>query len=150
MKSPRRLIVAVRSGQIGVVYFVHRELVHWERTRTFARTPEAALSFVQKLVDDFEPDVLVSEAIGSATRKGARTKAVIEIIQRVRLSPSQRHQAIRRVQRHPNKHVESLILSKRHPALQKYLTEPRRIFDDEPRCYVLFEAVAMSEEAFVR
>ena len=140
------MAVAARSGQLGVVCLIGRDLLHWEMTVKYARSPKLAQQFTQKLINLYEPDIFVSENPRTAIKKAATTRNILETLATVGDQSKAKAIRIERIQRHPNKQIEASQIAKRHPALSIYVPPPRRVFDDEPRSYVLFEAMALAEE----
>lgn len=149
MKWHRLMAVAARSGQLGVVCLVGRDLLHWEMTVKYARTPKLVRQYMEKLINLYEPDVFVSEEAEQAFRKAPRTRKVLTTLALIGEDSKARAIKVERIQRHPNKQIEAAQIAKRHPALSIYVPPPRRVFDDEPRAYVLFEAIALAEEALL-
>lgn len=141
------MAIAARSGQLGVVCLIRHDLLHWEMTVKYARSPKLAAQYAQKLIDKYEPDIFVSEDPATATRKAKRTRKILEALNNVAEQGKAKAMQVERIQRHPSKHIEAVQIAKRHPALYRYVPPPRRVFDDEPRAYVLFEAVTLAEEA---
>jgi ribosomal protein L17 len=140
------MAVAARSGQLGTVCLIRHDLLHWEMTVKYARSPKLAAQYIKKLIDKYEPDIFVSEDPATATKKAKRTRKILETLTTVAEQSTAQSMQVERIQRHPNKQVEAVQIAKRHPALARYVPSPRRVFDDEPRAYVLFEAIALAEE----
>ncbi|WP_337658831.1 hypothetical protein [Sphingorhabdus sp. Alg231-15] len=147
MKWDRMTAIASRSGQLGTVCLIRHDLLHWEMSVKYARSPELAATYAKKMIDRFEPDIFVCENLTTAHRKSSRTKGILKSLSEVAETSKTQAVTIGRIQRHPSKQVEAVHIAKRHPALARYVPPPRRVFDDEPRAYVLFEAIALAEEA---
>lgn len=147
MKYPRKLAIAVRNGQIGVIYMLQDDIIDWRRTRTRRRSLGSVRRYLNKVILEFNPNVVVCESLSSAERKGERAKAILKLIESECRRLEQRHVVVLRVQEFSNKHDEAVTLCQRHPALNRLLPNRRRVQDDEPRSYVYFEAVALAEKA---
>ncbi len=148
MRFPRVVSIGVRNGQLCAVYFEKRQLVDWRRTRIRRKSMKQLRTYLHKLVQEYRPDLVVSEAENTAERKGIRARSILTMISDECSSLKQRHAAIRRVQQYSNKHEEALTLCVRYPSLKRVMPARRRVQDDEPRSYVFFEAVALAEEVF--
>ncbi|WP_299326383.1 hypothetical protein [Parasphingopyxis sp.] len=139
------LAFAAASKRVGVVYLEGNRLLFWQMS-TYAGIDHAfAEKFAKRMIKRWQPDVIVTERADQARRKGARTKAIITTLTNVADDSPMLSVAIERRQRHRNKYKEAAALAERHPHLARIKLKPRRVFDDEPRATVVFEAVALAE-----
>ena len=71
METLSILAIAVASGKAGYVYLSDGTLQDWGITVKAAKTGSDLVGFVQSLINDLRPDVVVTEDCGKGSRKGA-------------------------------------------------------------------------------
>lgn len=140
------LAVAAASGRVAYVYFVGEKLKDWHISDAAAKSPVSAAQFMQKWINQLKPDVVVTEKMEQATKKGASAKGVISAIARTAEHNYLLDVSIVREQDFANKYAEATAIAERYPELKPWLPTKRRFFDNEPRNTVLFEAIAMAEK----
>ena len=144
---PRNVLaVAVATGKAGYVYLSDGKLYDWGITVKATKSAEEIGQFVQTLIDNLKPDVLVTEKCDEHSRKGANTR---DLIQAIAATASHNHVydiAVPRPRRFPSKYEEAEHLAERYSDIAGYLPkQKRRIFDFEPRGMIIFEALALAE-----
>lgn len=140
------LAIAVASGRAGFVYLEDMELRDWGVSMKAAKTTQNVVAFVQALINELKPDVVVTEKCEAGCRKGPHTKSLIQAAAEIASHNPVLDIAIARLQTFPSKYDEALEIVKRFPELLGYMPKrKRRIFDFEPRGMVLFEAINMAE-----
>ena len=141
------LAVAVASGKVGYVLLHNGTLQDWGITVKAAKNGSELVGFVQNLINEFRPDVVVSEDCVQGCRKGANTKRLIRSIAELASHNAVLDVSVERPHSFQSKYEEAEVLAKRHPEITGYLpSRKRRIFDFEPRSMVLFEALALAEQ----
>lgn len=139
------LAIAVASGKAGYVFLKGDKLQDWGITVKAAKSGSDLVEFVQGLVNDLQPDVVVTEHCGTGCRKGKKVQALIRSIARLASHNTVLDISVDRPRTFPSKYEEAKALAAAHPEIAGYLpTEKRRIFDFEPRGMVLFEALALA------
>lgn len=147
MAALKVLSVAVASGRAGFVYLQGTKLFDWGITVKGVKDPTEIAGFVQSLINELKPDVVVTEKCDEASRKGRKTRQLICAIAETASHNYVLDVSVKRARNHPSKYEEADQLVKRYPDLIGYLPKrKRRIFDFEPRNMILFEALALAEQ----
>lgn len=142
----RVLSVAVASGRAGYVFIANGQLFDWGITVKATSSPTEIAGFVQGLINELKPDVVVTEKCGEESRKGKRSRKLIGAITKTASHNYVLDVAAPRPRQHQSKYEEAAELAKRYPEVAGYLPErKRRIFDFEPRSMIIFEALALAE-----
>ena len=140
------LSFAVASGKVGYVYLAAGTLQDWGITVKAARDGSELVGFAQELISTLKPDIVVSENTGRGCRKGAHTKRLIQSLAELASHNYVLDVSVGRPRNFPSKYEEAEALAEQHPEMLGYLpANKRRIFDFEPRCMVLFEALALGK-----
>jgi hypothetical protein len=146
MAGLKVLAVAVATGRAGFVYIEGMEVRDWGMSMKAVQSTKQLVAFLQEQIDEFTPDVVVTEKCEAGCRKGKRTKSLINAAAEIASHNEVLDVSVDRPRRFPSKYDEATDLVTRHPSLAGYLPKrKRRIFDFEPRGMVLFEALAMAE-----
>ena len=142
------LAIAVASGKAGYVCLRDARLQDWGVVVKAAKSGSELVSFAQSLISELQPDVVVTEDCGDGCRKGKRTKRLIHSLAELASHNTVLDVSVPRPRTFQSKYEEAKALVKNHPEIAGYLpVRKRRIFDFEPRSMVLFEALALAEEA---
>ena len=146
MATLRVLAIAVASGRAGYVFVQGSQLLDWGITVKAVKTGTELVGFVQNLINELKPDVVVTENCGVGCRKGRRTKELIGSIAAIASHNEVLDVSVERPRHHQSKYEEAAELAERYPDIRGYLpARKRRIFDFEPRGMVIFEAIALAE-----
>lgn len=141
------LAIAVASGKAGYVHLADGKLQDWGITVKAAKNGSDLVGFVQGLINDLQPDVVVTEDCSKGSRKGVNSKRLIQSIAELASHNAVLDVSVERPRTYPSKYEEAEALAQRHPEIAGYLpVRKRRIFDFEPRSMVLFEALALARE----
>lgn len=147
MAALRVLSIAVASGRVGYVCLQGRQLLDWGITVKATESTGNIVAFTQELIAKLKPDVLVTEKCSPKSRKGKKTKELIQTIAELASHNELLDVSIERTQKFSSKYEEADALLKRHPDLEGYRPKKkRRIYEFEPRSMILFEALAMAED----
>lgn len=150
MAALKVLAVAVATGRAGFVYLEGVDLRDWGVSIKAVQSSKNLVEFVQELINEFKPDVVVTERCEAGCRKGKRTKSLIHAAAEIASHNQVLDVSVDRPRRFPSKYDEARDLIIRHASLAGYLPKQnRRIFDFEPRGMVLFEALAMAERVIL-
>lgn len=140
------LAVAVSTGGVGYVYLEGTKLRDWAVTTTVSGKATDLVAFVQTLINDLKPDVVVTETLDDDCKKGKRVRSLIRSITDLASHNYVLDVTVPRPRLHPSKYEEATELASRHPDLLGYLPKrKRRFFDFEPRNMIVFEALALAE-----
>lgn len=147
MATLRVLSVAVASGRAGYVFLVGGKLYDWGITVKGVKSGTELAGFVQTLINNLKPDVVVTEKGDAESRKGKRTRQLIRAIAETASHNYVLDVSVTRPHNFPSKYEEAEELAKRYPEIAGYLPiRKRRIFDFEPRSMIIFEALALAEQ----
>ena len=69
----RMLALAAASGRVGYVYLIGDRLKDWRISEKAAKSPEDAAHETQKWINELKPDVIVTEKVAEAAKKGENT-----------------------------------------------------------------------------
>jgi hypothetical protein len=136
--------VAVASGKLGYVFMHGKQLLAWGASKKAAKSPEAAALQVQAWINQFQPEVLVSEKPQTSSRKGRRTHQLMQAICNTAAYNTLLDVCFARTQEHENKYVEAAALTETYPELRPALPRKRRLWETEPRSMIYFEALALA------
>jgi hypothetical protein len=145
MAALKMLAIAVVSRHVAYVYLIGDRLVDWRISDRASTSAEKATATVQGWINLLHPDVLVTEKLRPALKKGQRAKTVIEAIINVGANNYILDVSVTREQRFPNKYLEADAIVAAYPELRPWLPKKRRFYDNEPRNTVLFEAMALAQ-----
>ncbi len=132
--------------RVGIVFFQDGELVYWDMSTKAGKNAINAAEYALKLNDEFRPNVVVTEKLHCAVRKGENTKQVIGAIAKV--AATNQHildVTVARENLFRNKYEEADDFVERYPDLLPWRLERRKFYDPEPRNTVLFEALSLAE-----
>lgn len=147
MAALKVLSIAVASGRAGYVYLQGTKLLDWGITVKGVKDLSEIAGFVQSLINELKPDVVVTEKCDEASRKGQKTRELIHAIAETASHNYVLDVSVPRVQNYQSKYEEAQHLVKKYPDLIGYLpARKRRIFDFEPRNMIIFEALALAEQ----
>lgn len=110
-----------------------------------AQSNSAASVMAQNWIDRLKPEVVVTEKVEQAVKKGAATKGIIKAIAETAADNCVLDVSVARRHDFANKYEEAEALAQRYPAVKNWLPQKRRFFDNEPRNTVLFEALSLAE-----
>ncbi len=145
MAALRVLAIAVAKGRAGYVYMAGGELRDWNVSVKAVESATNLAEWMQKLISDLKPDVVVTEKITEHCRKGKKTKRLINAAVELASHNYVLDVSVERPRNHPCKYTEAEELAGRYPELIGWLPKKRRYFESEPRNTILFEALAFAE-----
>lgn len=145
MATLRVLALAVARGRIGSVVLDGTSLVDWRISDKAAESQANAVSYLQRLLAEYSPDVVVNEETITARHKGTRTLALINALLDTADEADVMAVTVPRRQDFANKYEEADALVERYPELTPWKPQKRRFYDNEPRNTVLFEALSLAQ-----
>ena len=139
----RMLSFAAASGKIAHVYLIGDQLHDW-RISDAPRASEAkAIAWVERQLEELQPNVVLTEDIRFAKKKGDPARQLTDAISRLAEDRGLLNPRIKRDHAYANKYEEAEAIVKHYPELKPWLSKRwRRFFDNEPRNTVLFEAMS--------
>jgi len=145
MAALRVLAIAVAKGRAGYVYMSGGELLDWDVSVKAVKSANNLAEWMQKLITDLKPHVVVTEKITKECRKGKRTKWLIKAAAELASHNYVLDVSVARPRHHSCKYVEAQEFAERYPELTGWLPKKRRYFESEPRNTILFEALALAD-----
>ncbi len=112
---------------------------------TAAKSPQAAATYLAKLIDFLAPQVIVTERLDGMRHKGAVARELVATMADVAANHDVLDVTVKRESRFPDRYAEAAALSELHPVISPWTPKKPRFFDNEPRNTVLFEALALAE-----
>ena len=150
MAELKVLSVAAANGRTGYVFLSEGELRDWGISVKAAKNASYLVEWLQDLINYLQPDVVVTEKISGACRKGRRTKRMICTLAEIAAHNYVLDVSVERQRHHSSKYEEAAMLADRYPELAGWLPKKRRYFESEPRNTIIFEAMALAEAAISR
>ena len=140
----RVLSVAAATGRVGYVYFEGGQPVDWALSHKASRSSKDAARYARRWITLLHPDVVITEKVGKHSRKGAKTRALIEAIATEAANHKLHTIAAPRHQPFANKYDEAAAYAERFPELRQLLPATRKIWEKEPPKITYFEAVTLA------
>lgn len=150
MARLRVLALAAARRRVGSVVVDDGTLLDWRISDKAADSPECAVAHLEKLIVEFQPDVVITEEVATARHKGKRTLALIAAIGEAAERSDLMAIVLPREHRFENKYAEADALVARFPELAPWKPERLHFYDNEPRNTVLFEALALADQILAR
>lgn len=150
MARLRVLALAAARRRVGSVVLNGGTLLDWRISDKAADSTECAVAHVEKMIAEFQPDVVITEEVTTVRHKGKSTLAIIAAMGEA--AEQNGHMAITlpREYRYANKYAEAEALVERLPELAPWKPERLHFYDNEPRNTVLFEALALADQILAR
>jgi archaeosine-15-forming tRNA-guanine transglycosylase len=145
MAALKLLAIAAVSRHVAYVYLIGDRLVDWRISDRASSSAEKASATVQGWINLLGPEVVVTEKVSSAVRKGRKAKAAIDAIAMVAANNEVLDVSVNREQAFANKYLEADAIVADYPELRPWLPKKRLFYDNEPRNTVLFEAMALAQ-----
>ena len=140
MAALRFLAVAVNSKRMGFVFFVGNQLKDWRTMTKPTQSPEDASEALEKLIEDYQPDVVVTEQVDeNGSRIGSLRRALCTCAEKRKVLDV----SIKRRQLFANKYEEAAWLADTYPSLKPWVPPKRRFFENEPPRMILFQATSL-------
>ena len=140
------LAFAAGYRRVSLVLLENGKLATWQTSCKAARSPEDAALFAKDFIHLLSPHVVVMEDMASGTRKGATAQALLGAIREKADQSNAQVVALKREKLFRNRQAEADYLVKHYPDLADKVPR-RRYFDREPHHSVLFEALALGDQA---
>lgn len=145
MTALRILSMAAASGRVAYVYLIGDRLMDWRISDKASTSTGDARAAVAEWIKALKPDVVVTEKTRPGSRKGENTRQLIEAMADVAADAKVLDVRVERERVFPNKYAEAAALAEQFPELLPWVPHQRRLFDNEHRNTVLFEALALAQ-----
>lgn len=138
------LAIAVATGRIGYVFMIGGELRDWGISRKASKSPDLAAKQAKSWIAHLKPDVVVTEKTDDSSRKGEKTKLLINAITNVTAEAFLLDVAVTRIKLFKDKYTEANALAEQFPELKAWVPKKPRIWEAEPRNTTYFEALSLA------
>lgn len=146
MQNLSYLAFAAGYRRISFVLIEHGQLATWHTSCVAAKSTEAAREFTREFIEVFSPDVIVMEKLETAGRKGAKAKALLQVIRDEAEKANAQFLPLKRKNEFRTRQAEASNLVNLFPELADKVPH-REYCDNEPHHMVLFEALALAHQA---
>lgn len=144
----RVLAIAVASGRVGHVFLDDGAVADLGMSRKASTDQVAAQAYAAQQIEVFRPDLVVTEKLTVKSRKGGKTRIIIDTINSVVDMADVLNADVVRVRVHTNRFEEAADLVTRFPKMRDYLPEVRKPWEAEPKALIYFEALSLVETFF--
>lgn len=135
--------LAIGSMKVGFAYLIDGELMDWRLSIDASRSEAAAYEQAAEWIGYYQLDVLVLED-PEHSRKGSHAHLLHQAVMRAAVAAEVRLILMPPLSdRAPNKYARAKAMAEEFPQIAPWLPDPRRVFDQEPRNIVLFEALSL-------
>ena len=139
----KRLAIAVMNDRVGYVYCVGDNLLDWGMSVEAAKNIDAIFRQVSVWIRSYRPATVITEECTAMSRKGTRTRALIEAVGAAARDLGVKHEGVVRIRRFKNKYEEAGSIAIQYPELLDWIPKKRRAWETEPRDTIYFEAIAL-------
>jgi hypothetical protein len=146
-KARRVLSVAVRTGRMACILLDGGELVFWATSRKAAKTKERAATKFRKWIEEFRPDLLVTENPDCAGQKRGAQIKILKILFTVAEDQPIPNIAVCREKRFRNAYLDAEEFGRQFPDISHLVPKKPPIWKGEPYQLACFEALAMARDA---
>ena len=146
MEKIKYLAFAVGYRRVSLVLLQNGRLVTWQTSCKAASNDRQVTRLVNDALNTLVPHVIVFEKIGDGSRKGKNATARLKVIAELADSYPAQVLCLERERLFASRFQEAEHLASRYPELADKVPY-RRFFDREPHHVVLFEALALADQA---
>lgn len=144
VRARKTIAICANHDRMACVLFIGQQPMLWELVFKPTETTKKIEAQVRKWIDQFEPNLILTEDFKTAKRKGDRTKMVMEVIKRTAKRSEAPCFERLRLQPYLNRDDQIAELCERYPQLRSVAPKRRRHHDKEPAVTTIFDAVAMA------
>ncbi len=148
-KSQRVLSVAARTKRIACVVIEDGLPITWDAVGKSIVTPDDAAKKLRQWIDDYRPDLLVSENPDTATKKGDVQIEILKAFATVGEDQPMRALVVRRRRKFKNVYEEAAAFGRQFPDLAGLVPRKAKPWESEGHNVVCFEALALARDAGV-
>lgn len=143
----RVLAVAARCGRLGCVVIDNGDLIIWDSSRKGASSVQHAMASLQAWLDEFRPDVLVTENPDSAGRKQGRQLRILRAFVDIGRDANIVNLVIRRQRPFASIYDEAEHFGEQFPDFAPLIPTRPALWEKEPYQMIYFEALALVRDA---
>ena len=146
-KGQRVLSVAARTGRIACVVLDDGDLEIWAASEKAASSATEAAKKLRAWLQEFKPDVLISENPDTARKKRGVQIPILKTLASVGEDSGLRNLVVRRERRFRNAYIEAAHFGQKFPDLTHLVPKKPAIWQGEPYNLAFFEALALARDA---
>jgi len=143
----RVLAVAARCGRLGAVVVDAGDLIIWDTSGKGAKSVNGAVAALKGWIEEFQPDVIVTENPDCAGRKKGRQLRILRAFADVGQEATALNLVIRRERKFENAYEEAAQFAAQFPDLAPLIPAKPPIWGNEPYGLIYFEALALVRDA---
>ena len=144
------LAVAINGKRLGYVFLIGHQLKEWQTMTKPATSPEEAAGALQQLINQFRPDVVVTERLETSARTSSTVSKLKAALTRTAAQNYVLDVSVPRTHEYANKYEEAQSLASFFPAIQPWVPPKRRLFDHAPPRLTLFDALSLAANVLKR
>lgn len=145
MTRLRRLLgIAASHGKVGFAYLVDGELMDWGLSVKASKSFEEAFQRVTAWTIYYRPDLVVTERVEGASRKGVHTRNLIRAAESAANNGNAEYAEVSAPLDGLNKYAAAAGLAEQFPQIAPWLPRKRRTWEPEPRNIIYFEALSLA------
>ena len=138
--------MAAATGRVGYVYLVDGSLTAWGVSRKAWRSTTHAAGALQGWINDYRPNVVVTEKIvDGETRKAMKSRWITAAMANIASHNYLLDVAVPRVQHYASKYAEAAALAELYPDLKPWVPTRHHLLQIEPRSTMIFEALSLAQ-----
>lgn len=150
MAALRLLSVSINRRRMAYVFLIGNQLKEWRTMTKPTKSSENADSALRDLINEFKPDVVITEKLPRHTNNTDHVSQLKSAIIQVAETSGLLNIITDRSRDYANKYEEAESLSKFFPEIRPWVPEKRRFFDHEPAHLVLFDALSLAFKVLKR
>jgi len=144
----RVLAMSAASGKVGHVLVLNDRVVDLGMSAKASKGPTEARTYAMQRIELLRPDVVVTELLMRTTKKGDKTRSIIEALTSVANVANVSSMEVARGRSQANRFEEATDLAQMFPAMRRYLPKVRKPWESEPKTLIYFEALSLYVAAF--
>ena len=144
MAQLRVLAVAINRRRLGYVFLLGMDLKEWRTMTAPTKSQTNAAGALQDLINEFRPDVVVTEKVVTTANRSSAVRALKEALIRAAAQNYVLDVSVERTQDYANKYEEAQSLATIYPDVAPWVPPKRRAFDHEPAHLVIFDALSLA------
>lgn len=146
MAALRMLAVAINQKRLGYVFFSGHDLKDWQTMTKPSTSRSEAAGAIQKLINDFRPNVVITERAEPSTCRSDAVLALKQALTRAAAHNYVLDVSLKRECLYANKYEEASALAEVYPAIRPWAPPKRRVFEHQPPRLVMFDALSMAHK----
>lgn len=140
------MAVAVHRQRLAFVYFVGGQLKNWGTQTKASKSQSRAAGALQTAINDFKPNVVVTEKTDEGFSKGPRVRKITDAVQRTAAENYVLDVSVSRDLGFATRFEQTEYLADLYPDIAPWRPPKRSYFENERHRTVLFDALALAHK----